>query len=251
MRSQHATEWLINRRKEVEAHHLTAALEIAEQRLAIAPDDTEARGWRARTLAWLGNFQEAELEFRGVLSVTPNDPDVLSGLAGVLVRAQRQKEGLLLLNQAIALDRDRADILDQRASLLLAFGRRSEARSDFLAALSKNPNDQTARAALDSLAPQPRLALHFGSDTDAFNYAHAANAETLEMTSHWDPRWTTSFAGIFYQRFGANAAKFSGSISRRFRRNDSLAIGGAAARDQGVIPRGEAFVQYGHGFRLD
>jgi hypothetical protein len=92
--------------------------------------------------------------------------------------------------------------------------------------------------------------LHFGSDTDAFNYTHAANAETLGMTSRWDPRWTTSFAGIFYQRFGANAAKFSGSISRRFRRNDSLAIGGAVARDQGVIPRGEAFVQYGHGFRL-
>ena len=139
-------------RKEVEAHHLTAALEIANQRLAIAPDDTDARGWRARTLAWLGNFQEAEVEFRGVLSVTPNDPDVLSGLAGVLVREQRQEEGLLLLNQAIALDRDRADILDQRGSLLLALGRRPEARSDFLAALSKNPNDQTARAKVDSLA---------------------------------------------------------------------------------------------------
>jgi tetratricopeptide (TPR) repeat protein len=250
MRAQQTTDWMMSLRKEVDAHHLAAALEIADQRLAIAPDDTDARGWRARTLAWLGNFQEAELEFRGVLSVTPNDPDVLSGLANVLVREQQQEEGLLLLNQAIAIDSDRADILDQRGSLLIALGRRSEARSDFLAALSKNTNDQTARAALDSLAPQPRHELHFGSDTDAFNYTHAANAETLEMTSHWDPRWTTSFAGIFYQRFGANAAKFSGSISRRFRRTDSLTIGGAVARDQGVIPRGEAFVQYGHGFRL-
>jgi Flp pilus assembly protein TadD len=149
MRAQQTTDWMMSLRKEVDAHHLTAALEIADQRLAIAPDDTDARGWRARTLAWLGNFQEAELEFRGVLSVTPNDPDVLSGLAGVLVREQRQEEGLLLLNQAIAIDSDRADILDQRGSLLIALGRRSEARSDFLAALSKNPTDQTARAALD------------------------------------------------------------------------------------------------------
>jgi len=248
--AQQSTDWMTSLRKEVDAHHLTAALEIADQRLAIAPDDTDARGWRARTLAWLGNSQEAELEFRGVLNVTPNDPDVLSGLAGVLVREQRQEEGLLLLNQAIALDRDRADILDQRGSLLIALGRRSEAQLDFLSALSKNPNDQTARAKLGSLAPQPRHELHFGSDTDAFNYTHAANAETLEMTSHWDPRWTTSFAGIFYQRFGASAGKFTGSISRRFRRNNSLTIGGAVARDQGVIPRGEAFVQYGHGFRL-
>ena len=250
MRAQQSTDWMTNLRKEVDAHHLTAALEIADQRLAAAPDDPDARGWRARTLAWLGHSQEAELEFRGLLSVTPNDPDLLSGLAGVLVREQRQQEGLFLLNQAIALDPGRADILDQRGSLLLALGRRSEARSDFLAALSRIPTDQTARAKLDSLAPRPRHELHFGSDTDAFNYIHAANAETLEITSHWDPRWTTSFAGIFYQRFGADAGKFAGSISRRFRRNDSLTIGGAVARDRGVIPRGEAFLQYGHGFRL-
>jgi Flp pilus assembly protein TadD len=120
MRAQQTTDWMMSLRKEVAAHHLTAALEIVDQRLAIAPDDTDARGWRARTLAWLGNSREAESEFRNVLSVTPNDPDVLSGLAGVLVTEQRQDEDLLLLNQAIALDRGRADILDQRGSLLIA-----------------------------------------------------------------------------------------------------------------------------------
>jgi tetratricopeptide (TPR) repeat protein len=250
IQAQQATDWMTNLRKEVDAHNLTAALEIANQRLAAAPDDTDARGWRARTLAWLGDSREAEVEYRSVLSVTPNDPDVLSGLASVLVREQRQEEALLLLNQAIALDRDRADILDQRGSLLAALGRAPEARSDFLAALANNPNDQTARAKIDSLVPQPRHALHFGSDTDAFNYTHAANAETAELTSDWNPRWITSFAGIFYQRFGADAGKFTGSIARRFTRSDSLTIGGGIARDQGVIPRAEAFLQYGHGFRL-
>ena len=250
LRAQQATDWMTNLRKEVDAHHLTAALEIANQRLADAPDDTDARGWRARTLAWMGNSREAESEFRALLRVTPNDPDVLSGLASVLVREQQQEEGLLLLNQAIALDHSRADILDQRGSLLVVLGRDSEARSDFLAALANNPNDQAARAKLDSLAQQPRHALHFGSDTDAFNYTHAANAETVELTSHWDPDWITSFAGIFYQRFGADAGKFYGTLSRQFRRGDSLTIGGGVARDQGVIPRGEAFLQYGHGFRL-
>ena len=63
MRAQQTTDWMMSLRKEVEAHHLTAALEIANQQLAIAPDDTDAHGWRARTLAWLGNFQEAEVEF--------------------------------------------------------------------------------------------------------------------------------------------------------------------------------------------
>lgn len=250
MCAQQTTDWMTDLRKELDAHQLTAALEIANQRLAAAPDDTDARGWRARTLAWLGDSREAELEFRSVLSITPNDPDVLSGLAGVLVREQRQEEALLLLNQAIALDRDRADILDQRGSLLAALERAPEARSDFLAALSKDPHDQLARAKLDSLRPQPRHALHFASDTDAFNYTHAANAETVELASHWDPCWITSFAGIVYQRFGADAGKFTGSVARRFMRSDSLTIGGGIARDQGVIPRAEAFLQYGHGFRL-
>jgi hypothetical protein len=60
IRAQQRTDWLTNLRKEVDAHHLTAALEIANQRIATAPGDTDARGWRARTLAWLGNLHEAE-----------------------------------------------------------------------------------------------------------------------------------------------------------------------------------------------
>ena len=250
LRAQQSEEWMTRLRKEVAEHHLTAALEIADQRLATAPEDTDARGWRARTLAWLGHWQEAELEFRAVLMVTPNDPDVLSGLAGVLVSEQRQGEGLLLLNQAIAIDPGRVDILEQRGSLLRALGRTAQARSDFIAVLASSPSDEKARAELDSLVPEQHHELHIGSDTDTFNYTGAANAETLELISHWNPRWTTSLSGVFYQRFGANAGKFAGSVSRRFGRNDSFTVGGAAGRDQEVIPRGEVFLEYGHGFRL-
>src|SRR5690348_5000185 len=250
LRAQQDANCMTSLRKEVDAHHLNAALIIANERLAVAPDDTDARGWRARILAWMGNSQEAEFKFRSLLSVTPNDPDVWSGLAGVLVGEQRREEALPLLNQAIALDSGRADILDQRGSLLLALGRRVEARLDFQAALTKIPSDRTARAKLEALEPQPRHELHFGSDTDSFNYTNTANAETLELTSHWNPRWTTTFGGIFDQRFGADAGKFEGSVSWRFHRHDSLTIGGTVARDQGVIPRSEGFVQYGHGFRL-
>src|ERR1700687_1490910 len=69
--AQQSEDWLTSLRKEVVAQHLTAALEIADQRLAVAPEDTDARGWRARTMAWLGRLQEAELEFRALLAVTP------------------------------------------------------------------------------------------------------------------------------------------------------------------------------------
>jgi tetratricopeptide (TPR) repeat protein len=250
LRAQQVEDWLTSLRKEVAEHNLTAALEIANQRLVTAPEDTDARGWRARTLAWLGHSHEAELEYRTLLVVTPNDPDVLSGLAGVLVSEQRQEEALLLLNQAIAIDPGRVDILEQRGSLLQGMGRTAQARSDFLAVLTRIPNDQKARAELDTLVPAQHHELRIGSDTDMFNYTGAANAETLELISRWNQRWTTSFSGIFYQRFGANAGKFSGNIALRIGRNDSITFGGAGARDQGVIPRGEAFLGYAHGFRL-
>jgi tetratricopeptide (TPR) repeat protein len=245
-----SVEWLADLRKEVAAEQWTEALQVADRRLAAAPEDTDARGWRARIQARLGRTQEAELEFRAVLAKTPNDPDVLSGLAGVLARGQHPEEALSLLNRAHKLDPERGDLLRQRGALLRMLRRPAEARLDFRAALAKDPGDQEARAGLDSLAPEPRHEFRIGSDTDTFNYTGTANSETLGLVSRWNTRWTTTFSGIVYQRFGFGAARFVGSVSRRLGRNDSLGIGGGASRDQGVIPRGELFVAYGHGLRL-
>lgn len=247
---QRANDWQARLRKQVAAHQLTAALEIADRRIAVAPQDTDARGWRARILGWLGRLQEAEAEFRSVLQETPRDPDVLGGLAWVLAREQRKQEALALLNRAIAIDPARADLREQRMVLLRSMG---SPKNISLAGNSPQPGPAgmvEAYSNQDSPPAVPHHELRVGSDTDAFNYTGAANAETLELISRWNPVWTTSFSGIFYQRFGEDARKFSGTVWLRLGKNDSFDFGGAVARDQGVIPRSEAFFEYGHGFRL-
>jgi tetratricopeptide (TPR) repeat protein len=243
-------DWLAVLRTEVAAEHWMEALQVADRRIAAAPEDTDARGWRARILTRLGRTQEAELEFREVLVKTPDDPDVLSGLAGLLARRQYPEEALTLVNRAHELDPARGDLLRQRGALLRMLGRPAEARLDYRAALEKDPGDQEAQAALDALAPPTRHEFRIGSDTDTFNFTGAANSEALGLVSRWNARWTTSFSTMIYQRFGVDAARFLGGVSRRLGRNDSFGIGGGASRDQGVIPRGEFFAEYGHGFRL-
>lgn len=247
---QQANDWQASLRKQVAAHHLTAALEIADRRLAAAPENTDAREWRARILGWLGRLQEAEAEFRAVLRVTPRDPDVLSGLAWVLAREQRQPEALALLGQAIAIDPARADLREQRNVLLESMGVAKDTVGGSASAQPGPAGIVEAYSNQHSSPAEPRHELRVGSDTDAFNYTGTANAETLELISHWNPVWTTSFSGILYQRFGEDAGKFSGTIWLRLDRNDSFTFGGAVAHDQRVIPRSEALFEYDHGFRF-
>ncbi len=248
--SQQRVDWQEQIREKVASHQLGAALALAEQRLAEAPADLEARGWRARLLAWSGQSSESEAEYRSVLAAAPDDTDVLAGLADVLVRQKQREEALALLNRACELAPSRPDILTRRGHVLRSLGRSSEARRDYRAALALDPHHADARAGLAALAEELRHELRVGSDTDFFNYTSHASAQTLSLRSQWSSRWTTNFAGSFYQRFGESAGKFNGSATYRFGRAGALTAGGAAARDQGIIPRAEAFFEYGNGFRV-
>ena len=248
--AQQQPDWQQQVRERIAARELTAALAIANRRLAEAPVDLEARGWRARLLAWSGQLQEAEAEYRSVLAAAPNDADVLSGLADVLARQQRFEEALALLVRARELAPSRPDILTSRGRVLRSLGRMPEARQEFLAALTLDPQNQEARAGLASLAVEPRHEFRMGTDIDFFNYTDTAPAETISLRSEWGSRWSTSFAGNFYQRFGERAGKFAGSATYRLTHRDALTAGSAAGRDQGVISKGETFFEYGHGFRI-
>jgi len=70
---QTSDDWQPRVRTEVQAQNLDAAFAVVEQRLAQAPDDLEAHGWRGRLLAWKGHWPEAEAEYRLVLRSFPKD----------------------------------------------------------------------------------------------------------------------------------------------------------------------------------
>jgi len=240
-------DWQAQVRERVARREIPAALLIAEQRLAEAPRDLEARGWRARLLNWSGRREEAEKEYRTVLENFPNDTDVLQGLADVLMALQRFDEAMALLARASDLLPRSAEVQVRRGRALRAMGRTDEARNAFREALSLEPKNAEAQAGLESVAEGPRNELRFSAEFDKYNFTDHTRAVTVSLRSELASRWTSSFSTIFHHRAGQDAGRFSGALTYRLSRRDAVTAGFAAAHDQGVIPKGEVFFEYGHG----
>ncbi len=242
--------WLAETRAQIAAKQLDAALQTVNRRLAEAPGDMEARGWRGRLLAWLGRWSQAETDYRAVLQQHPQDVDILVGLADVLAWQQQFAEALAALDRARQADATRADVHVRRGRALRSLERRKEARAAFERALVLDPDDPSAQAGLDSVREEPRHELRVGADYDVFNYTAEAQSYSLNLRSQWTERWMTSAGGSFYERFGGQAGRFAGSVTYTAGRAGAFTVGGAAARDDGIIAKGEAFFEYGRGFRL-
>lgn len=243
-------DWLSQVRAIVQQGDLDKALALTESRIALAPSDLEAHGWRARLLAWKNRHDEAAAEYRFVLSRKPDDVDMLVGLADVLHWDGKDSEALQVLNRAYALAPGNSDVLVRRGRVLAALKRNVEARSNFRQALSLNSADQDARLGLEGLAGEDRHQLRIGTDVDAFNYTDTAATETLSLVSRWNSSWATSVTFNTYQRFGQRAGKLTGTVTRNFTKSDWLTIGGAGGHDHDVIPKSEALFGFGHGFRV-
>ncbi|HVB08682.1 MAG TPA: tetratricopeptide repeat protein [Candidatus Acidoferrales bacterium] len=248
-------DWLSDVRKDVGVHDLAGALQIVDARLAAVPDDSDAMGWRARLMAWTGRRKEAEAEYRQALRVAPRDGDLLLGLATLLAQDGRNADALALLDAAVQIPPPRADVLNERGRVLRALKRRDEARAAFLQARALEPRrisaaDDEALAGLRSLESPRRFEIDIGNETDTFNYTGAANAQTATFVAKPNARWIFSAEGDIYQRFGANAQKLIGAATYRFTPSDSFTVGAGGGNADGIIPRGETYFEYGHGFRI-
>jgi len=120
-------DWQSRIRQLVQQQQLASALNIAESRLGEDPEDLEARGWRARLLAWTNRWNESEIEYQAVLQSAPHDTDILVGLADLLTWQGRHAEAIEYLDQASTIDTGRNDVQLRRGRLLHALGRQAEA----------------------------------------------------------------------------------------------------------------------------
>ncbi|MGC9987541.1 MAG: tetratricopeptide repeat protein [Terriglobales bacterium] len=247
---QTSDDWQPRVRTEVQAQNLDAAFAVVEQRLAQAPDDLEAHGWRGRLLAWKGHWPEAEAEYRLVLRSFPKDVEVLTSLSDVLLWQQKWQDSLQILDQARKISPSDPEVLVRRARVLSLLGHVPEARSQYRETLHFDPNNQDARTAMADLGPNTVHELRIGDDVDFFNYTGAAQTQGISLNSRWNQRWSTVFGTSIYQRFGENAAKFLASTAFHFTPNNWLNVGGAVANQQQVVPTHEAFFEYGHTFRF-
>jgi Flp pilus assembly protein TadD len=248
---QNTDEWQLLVRSQVENHHIDAALTLVEQRLASAPEDLEAHGWRGRLLAWKGRWPEAETEFKLVLEKFPNDTEILTALADVLLWQQSYVEALRTLDQARTISPSDPEVLSRRARVLALLGRSPEARSEYQQTLQFDSRNEDARTGLANLRENTKHELRFGEDVDLFNYANAGQTQGVSLSSRWNQRWSTVFGVNAYQRFNQDAVKFLAGTSFHATARDWITVGGAVANSQSIVPTSEAFFEYGHGFRIE
>jgi tetratricopeptide (TPR) repeat protein len=245
---QTGSEWQQQVQDEVKAQHLDAALTIVDQRLANTPEDLEAHGWRGRLLAWKGRWPEGEAEYKLVLEKFPNDVDILTGLANVLLWQEKYSEALKVLNHARTISPSDHEILSRRARVLALLGRTGEGQLEYQQVLQFDPGNKEARA---SVLENSKHELRVGDDIDFFNYTGNAETQSVSLSSRWNSRWSTVFGVSTYRRFGQDAVKFQASGGLHLTAQTWASVGTAVANDQGLVPTNEAFFEIGHAFRLD
>ena len=125
-----------------EDHH--GALDDVQFLLEAHPELDLARLRRGEIMLSLGEWSEAEANFRDVLSRRGNNPHALIQLGAALVAQERLTEAEQPLNEAIRLDGDSAEGWYQRGLLYVAFGQFEGALSDFETAATRDRHHMNA-----------------------------------------------------------------------------------------------------------
>jgi tetratricopeptide (TPR) repeat protein len=243
-------EWSQKVQSDVNRHQLPHAMATVDQRLAEAPGDMEAHGWRGRLLAWTGKWGQAEIEYQIVLEKFPNDVDMLIGLADVLIWQKKYAQALAVLEHGRQEAPQDSSILVRRARVLSLLQRNSEARSQFQAVLRFDPANREATSGLEALSEGSKYELRIAEEADFFNYTDDAQVESVSLVARWNERWTTGFGANQYHLFGENATRLWADAARRFHQNNWVHVLGGGANPQDVVPEGDVLIEYGHGFRF-
>lgn len=229
---------------------LEGALALADRRLHDVPGDEDARFWRARLLAWLRRWPEAEREYRQLVDLSPDNADYLIGLATVRLGQQQPTDALVWLEQAQVRDDRRPDLFVARGRALRSLGRLDEARAAFHAALTLSPGDEAALAGAASVRSEPRHRLSIAGDVDHYNFTTGSRAFAQGLGSTWTREWSTDLGVRLDQRAQITAWRALGAISRRLPARAVLTVGGSAGPTNSIVSTGEVFVGVGKGLQV-
>ncbi len=234
----------------VASKNWSSAMQAVNRKLAESPNDANARAWRARILTWSGQLVAAEGEYRWLLAAVPNDPDNYLGMASVYVAQGRLEDAVVTLEKAVALDPHRPDLRGALGRALWSAGRRAEAKLEFSQVLRLSPASVEARAARAAGEDEPRHYLSIAMNTDLFPFAAANHHGGVALTSYWTPHWQTYVGANAYHFDAVNAQQAIASLTARTSSLGAITIGGSGARDEGIVPKAEAFFEYDRGWRL-
>jgi YaiO family outer membrane protein len=241
--------WSEQVRALAEANRFTEARQVVTRWMEAYPADLDARGWNARLLSWTNHWSEAETEYRALVKLAPEDPDLQLGLADVLNWQKRYGEALPVLEQTCSANPARHDCQLRRARTLQNLGRNREAQQAYRQILAQDSSSAEAKAGLEQSQEPGRHQISIGSDVDFFNFAQNGSVLSAGIRSRLTSHLHSAFSATQYERFGERAVRFGAESTIRLGSSANLTAGGAAAKDEGIIPRDEAFFEFGKGFQ--
>src|SRR5262245_14307178 len=241
---ENGTDWSAQVRALAEANRFTEAKQIVTRWMEAYPADLDARAWNARLLSWTNHWSEAETEYRKLVKLAPDDPDLQLGLADILNWQKRYQEALPVLEQTCSANPSRHDCQLKRARTLQNLGRNSEAQQVYRLVLAQDASSAEAKAGLEQSREPSRHEIRIGSDLDFFNFAQNGSAVAAGIRSRLNSRLHSAFSATQYDRFGERVMRFGAESTVRLGNAANLTMGGAAAKEQAVIPRNEAFFEF-------
>ena len=246
---ENGDEWSKQVRALAEANRFTEAKQVVTRWMEAYPADLDARAWNARLLSWTNHWSEAEAEYRKLVKLAPDDPELQLGLADVLNWQKRYGEALPVLDQTCSANPSRHDCQLKRARTLQNLGRKSEAQQAYRLVLAQDASSAEAKAGLEQSREPSRHEIRIGTDLDFFNFAQNGSAVAAGIRSRLNSRLHSAFSATQYDRFGERVMRFGAESTVRLGNAANLTMGGAAAKEQAVIPRNEAFFEFGKGFQ--
>lgn len=245
-----SSDWQAQVRKLSDKKDWASAMRVVDQEIARAPADMDVRAWRARVLAWSGNFPQAEQEYLQILQVSKSDPDNWLGLANVYLAEGKPQEALHAIDTAIELDSKRSDLHMARGRALAAAGEGKSARLEFQKAISLDPANEEARIAQTSVLGEPKNELRVGQEDNTFNFLYPNYDGWASLRTQWDSHWSTTLIANFFKWGPADAGKFGAGVTGRLPKWGALTVGGDAGHDSGIIPKREAYFEFDHGWKI-
>lgn len=111
-------------------------------------EDFVALYQRANTLYALGRYSEAKLDYQRMLRLDSRNPEAVVGLARIAVKENNLGQAEELLEQAVSLNPNNADLYVRRASVRYETGNYKEAVADLILALATDSSNKRATAML-------------------------------------------------------------------------------------------------------
>jgi hypothetical protein len=93
-----SVNWSEQVRALVGTSQLGETAQVVKRWMQAYPTDLDARGWNALLLSWTSHWSEAEAEYRELVKLVLDDPDLQLGLADVLNWQERHREALPILD---------------------------------------------------------------------------------------------------------------------------------------------------------